>query len=196
MVVTGTLGGSVILPLQLQDGQQVESISWMCRSVPGAIATVTLVEPRGPDTFYQAERQYWGRLSVLGPGCSLQISHLSWEDAGSYRAHVNLWSSCITHAWEYSLHVCGECLGNGNRWVCVVTVFQSFFFFLINLFILFIYFWLLWVFIAVHGLSLVVVSGRTLCCGASASHCGGLGSRHLGFSSCGTQASVVVARGL
>ena len=77
----------------------------------------------------------------------------------------------------------------------MVTVFQSFFFFLINLFILFIYFWLLWVFIAVHGLSLVVVSGRTLCCGASA-YCGGLGSRHLGFSSCGTQASVVVARGL
>ncbi|KAB0389212.1 hypothetical protein E2I00_007960 [Balaenoptera physalus] len=105
MVVTGTLGGSVILPLQLQDGQQVESISWMCCSVPGAIATVTLVEPGGPDTFYQAETQYWGRLSVVGPGCSLQISHLSWEDAGSYRAHVNLWSSRITHAWEYSLHV-------------------------------------------------------------------------------------------
>ena len=66
----------------------------------------------------------------------------------------------------------------------------------IHLFILFIYFWLHWVFIAVHGLSLVVVSGRSLCCSASASHCGGLGSRHLGFSSCGTQPSVVVACGL
>ncbi|TKC48388.1 hypothetical protein EI555_001938 [Monodon monoceros] len=108
MVVTGTLGGSVILPLQLQDGQQVESIYWMCRLVPGVIATVTLVEAGGPDTFYQAETQYWGRLSVVGPGCSLQISHLSWEGAGSYRAHVNLWSSRITHAWEYSLHVYGK----------------------------------------------------------------------------------------
>ncbi|XP_007467165.1 PREDICTED: SLAM family member 9-like, partial [Lipotes vexillifer] len=105
MVVTGTLGGSVILPLQLQDGQQVESIYWMCRSVPGVIATVTLVEAGGPDTFYQAETQYWGRLSVVGPDCSLQIGHLSWEGAGSYRAHVNLWSSRITHAWKYSLHV-------------------------------------------------------------------------------------------
>nr|XP_030697925.1 SLAM family member 9-like isoform X3 [Globicephala melas] len=104
-VVTGTLGGSVILPLQLQDGQQVESIYWMCRLVSGVIATVTLVEAGGPDTFYQAETQYWGRLSVVGPGCSLQISHLSWEGSGSYRAHVNLWSSRITHAWEYSLHV-------------------------------------------------------------------------------------------
>ena len=45
-----------------------------------------------------------------------------------------------------------------------------------------------------HGLSLVAVSGATLCCGAQASHCSG-------FSCCGAQAlgvraSVVVARGL
>ncbi|XP_026951071.1 SLAM family member 5-like isoform X2 [Sagmatias obliquidens] len=113
-VVTGTLGGSVILPLQLQDGQQVENIYWMCRLVSGVIATVTLVEAGGPDTFYQAETQYWGRLSVMGPGCSLQISHLSWEGAGSYRAHVNLWSSRITHAWEYSLHVYGPGILGGE----------------------------------------------------------------------------------
>ncbi|XP_042112556.1 SLAM family member 9-like isoform X2 [Ovis aries] len=104
-VVTGTLGGSVTLPLQLQDGQQVESISWVCRSVPGAIATVTLVEAGGPDTFHQADSRYWGRLSVVGPDRSLQISHLSWADAGSYRAHVNLRSSRLTHTREYSLHV-------------------------------------------------------------------------------------------
>uniref|UniRef100_A0A8C2NII5 Ig-like domain-containing protein n=1 Tax=Capra hircus TaxID=9925 RepID=A0A8C2NII5_CAPHI len=104
-VVTGTLGGSVTLPLQLQDGQQVESISWVCRSVPGAIATVTLVEAGGPDTFHQADSRYWGRLSVVGPDRSLKISHLSWADAGSYRAHVNLRSSRLTHTREYSLHV-------------------------------------------------------------------------------------------
>ena len=34
----------------------------------------------------------------------------------------------------------------------------SLFFFLFNKFILFIYFWLCWVFVAAHGLSLVVVS--------------------------------------
>ena len=43
--------------------------------------------------------------------------------------------------------------------------------------------------------------GATLPCGARASHCGGfslwsMGSRHAGFSSCGTRASVVVALGL
>ena len=62
---------------------------------------------------------------------------------------------------------------------------------LINLFI---YFWLHWVFIAVHGLSLVAVSGDY-----SLSWCAGFslqwllllqstGSRHEGFSSCGLRA--------
>ena len=49
---------------------------------------------------------------------------------------------------------------------------------------LFIYFWLPWVFIAAHGLSLVVaIRGYSLL-------------RCMGFSSCGSQVSVVVARGL
>ena len=64
----------------------------------------------------------------------------------------------------------------------------------LSLFILFIYFWLRWAFVAVHGLSLVAASGATLRCGAQASHCGG-------FSCCGARAvgawaSVVVAHGL
>ena len=73
-------------------------------------------------------------------------------------------------------------------------------FFLINLFIYL--FWLHWVFIAVHGLSPVAASR-----GYSSLWCTGfsllwllwlqsMGSRCTGFSSCGTQASVVVARGL
>ena len=59
-----------------------------------------------------------------------------------------------------------------------------------------------WVFVAARGLSLVAVSG-----GYSSLRCGGFslrwllllrstGSRCTGFSSCGTRASVVVARGL
>ena len=54
-------------------------------------------------------------------------------------------------------------------------------FFFINLFILCIYFWLCWVFVAAHRLSLVVVSG-----GYSSFWC--MGSRCSGFSSCGLQA--------
>ena len=44
------------------------------------------------------------------------------------------------------------------------------FFFLFNCFI---YFWLCWVFVAAHGLSLVVAAGATLRCSAQASHHGG-----------------------
>ena len=62
------------------------------------------------------------------------------------------------------------------------------------LFILFIYFWLRWVFVAVCWLSLVAASG-----GCSSLQCAGfslwwllllwsMGSRHMGFSSCGTRA--------
>ena len=66
--------------------------------------------------------------------------------------------------------------------------------FLKNKFILFIYFWLCWVFVAARGLSLVAASGATLCCGARASHCGGFSC--CGARALGTRASVVVAHGL
>ncbi|XP_020945221.1 T-lymphocyte surface antigen Ly-9 isoform X1 [Sus scrofa] len=136
VVVTGTLGGSVTLPLMLPVGQHVESIFWMCRSVPGTIATVTLEEAGGPDIFYQAETRYWDRLSVVGPGRSLQISHLSWEDAGPYQAHINLRNSHIPHTWEYSLNVYEQLArprvtmssrisGNGHCLVILTCVAES-----------------------------------------------------------------------
>ena len=63
-----------------------------------------------------------------------------------------------------------------------------------NKFILFIYlFWLHWVFIAAHRLSLVVASGSysSLQCAGFSVRCllllWSMGSRHVGFSSCGTQ---------
>ncbi|XP_064138898.1 SLAM family member 9-like isoform X7 [Loxodonta africana] len=108
VVVTGTLGGSVTLPLQWPSDLEVESISWTTRSVPVAIASVTLVEAGGPDIFHQAENRYWGRVSVTGPGRSLQISNLSSEDAGFYRAHIDLRRSPVTHTREYILQVYGS----------------------------------------------------------------------------------------
>ena len=59
---------------------------------------------------------------------------------------------------------------------------------------LFIYFWLHQVFVAVRGLSLVVVAGATLHCGAWASHCGGFSC--CGAGALGAWASVLVACGL
>ena len=76
------------------------------------------------------------------------------------------------------------------------TESSVFFFFLKNQFYLFFYFWLHWVFVAAHGLSVVVASG-----GNSSLRCAGFslrwplllrstGSRHAGFSSCGTRAQL------
>ena len=84
-----------------------------------------------------------------------------------------------------------SCFGYSGSFV---LTHEFFFLCLINLFILFIYFWLSQVFVAARGLSLVAVSG-----GYSLLWCAGFslrwllllwstGSKHAGFSSCGMQA--------
>ena len=78
------------------------------------------------------------------------------------------------------------------NWQNDVT-FKSTFFFFNNIFYLFIYFWLCWVFVSVQGLSLVVASG-----GHCSSQCAGLSlSRPLLLRSTGSRraGSVVVAHG-
>ena len=67
--------------------------------------------------------------------------------------------------------------------------------------VLFISLWLCWVFVAMHGLCLVVAGGTTLLGGARAAHCIGFslqsrGSRRVGLSSWGARASVVGVHGL
>ena len=97
-------------------------------------------------------------------------------------------SSHIKHSINvcFKNYYCGESLSMG-RWQDEKKIHAFsilFFFFLINLFI---YFWLRWVFIATHGLSLVV-SGD-----CSSLWCAGFSlrstdSRCAGFSSCGARA--------
>ena len=78
--------------------------------------------------------------------------------------------------------------------ICHEIYISCTFFFNINLFILFIYFWLCWVFGAVCGLSLVEESrGYSLLWCADFSLqwlllSQSTGSRHMGFSSCGARA--------
>ena len=91
----------------------------------------------------------------------------------------------------FSLRSLQQYTSISSPYFCAIVVIYIF---LINLFILFIYFWLHWVFVAVCGLSLVAESG-----GHSSLQCPGFslrwllllrstGSRHAGVSSCGTRA--------
>ena len=103
-------------------------------------------------------------------------------------------------AWPWQCFHFGLIASKTLRQYTSVVINHSIFF---NKFIyLFIYFWLHWVFVTARGLSLVVASG-----GYSSLWCAGFslwwllllqstGSRHTGFSSCGTRASVIVAHGL
>ena len=82
---------------------------------------------------------------------------------------------------EFLKLVCVDSLGGG--WIITVMIF-------FKKLILF----LRWIFIAAGGLSLVAVRVVTIWCSAQGSHCGGftllwsLGSRCMGFSSCGVWA--------
>ena len=91
-------------------------------------------------------------------------------------------------------HETRKVAGGRSFWAWQATVGTLNFFLKINLCILFIYFWLRWVFVAVCRLSLVAASG-----GYSSLWCAGfslrwllllrsMGSRHVGFSSCGLRA--------
>ena len=94
---------------------------------------------------------------------------------------------------EYTPNHRSAYLKRVNFMVCELYLNRNIFLFFINLFY-FIYFWLHWVFVAAHGLSLVVASGGY----SSLPYAGfslrwllllrSMGSRRMGFSSCGTRA--------
>ena len=98
--------------------------------------------------------------------------------------------------WEPQTLLCLNHTGEntGFRINLPVVIYFSFFFLKNKFIYLFVCFWLRWVFVAVHGLSLVAVSG-----GYSSLRWVGFslrwllllrstGSRCVGFSSCGMQA--------
>ena len=90
---------------------------------------------------------------------------------------IDFWFAVTMRFWYSNLYV--------------YDYFNLFIYFFKNLFILVIYFWLCWVFVVAHGLSLVVASGgySSLWCVGFSLLCllllHSMGSRHAGFSSCG-----------
>ena len=137
----------------------------------------------------------WGfPCGSAGKESACNAGDLGWEDplekGKATHSNILVWripwtiqstgSQRVGHDWATSLHI--------YIWSYFICVFHNYLFFLI---ILFIYYWLHWVFIALCGLSLCVVSGATLHCSARVSHWSG-------FSCCraqalGTWASAVAA---
>ncbi|XP_023409926.1 SLAM family member 9 isoform X1 [Loxodonta africana] len=100
--VVAVLQESISLSLETPPDEEFENVIWsshirLATVVPGKKgnpAAITVINPR-----------YQGRVSFLGPSYSLQISNLSWEDAGPYHAQINLRTSQSSTMQRYNLRV-------------------------------------------------------------------------------------------
>ncbi|XP_006895594.1 PREDICTED: LOW QUALITY PROTEIN: SLAM family member 9 [Elephantulus edwardii] len=100
--VVAVLQESVCLPLDVSSDEEVESIIW---STHIQLAIVVADKEGNPATVTVTNPHYKGRVSFLGPSYSLQISNLSWDDAGPYQAQVNLKTSQIFTTQSYNLRI-------------------------------------------------------------------------------------------
>nr|XP_020835222.1 SLAM family member 7-like isoform X1 [Phascolarctos cinereus] len=103
VMVTGILEESAILPAEIPSGHKLENINWASRT------PVALVQPEGQSfKVITTHQNYRGRLNVPPNTYNLKISPLKMEDAGFYRADINLQNSAtstITITKNYTLHV-------------------------------------------------------------------------------------------
>ncbi|XP_027695872.1 SLAM family member 5-like isoform X2 [Vombatus ursinus] len=104
VMVTGILGESAILPTEIPNGYKLENINWASRT------SVALVQPEGQSVkIITTHQNYRDRLNVPPNTYNLKISPLKMEDAGSYRADINLQnpttSTTFTVTKNYTLHV-------------------------------------------------------------------------------------------
>ncbi|XP_036609520.1 T-lymphocyte surface antigen Ly-9-like [Trichosurus vulpecula] len=97
MQVIGTLGKSVTLHLEIPRGEELEDLTW---SKEGTIAIVTPGEP-----IKVIDKKIRDRVEVMSNNYSLQINSLTLEDAGVYRAQINIKDSDMTTTKEYNLQV-------------------------------------------------------------------------------------------
>uniref|UniRef100_F7FZK6 Ig-like domain-containing protein n=1 Tax=Monodelphis domestica TaxID=13616 RepID=F7FZK6_MONDO len=102
VVVTGILGESAILPADIPDKNKIDNINWASRT------PVAVVTPEGTAVnIITTHQNYKGRLNVSSKTYDLQINHLKMEDAGFYRADINLKTSSTstTITKNYTLQI-------------------------------------------------------------------------------------------
>ncbi|XP_053523975.1 SLAM family member 5 isoform X2 [Artibeus jamaicensis] len=105
ITVNGTLGEPVIFPLCIQELQQVTSIAWMNSKT--SVALVVVPDSGAAPQVTVTHENYYERINVSHTNYNLEISNLRMEDAGIYKADINVKTSKIksTITRSYSLQV-------------------------------------------------------------------------------------------
>lgn len=88
LTVNGILGDPVSFPLNIQESQKIANIAWM-----NSKTSVALVVPRDAGTAPQVtvtHQNYQKRINVSHQNYDLEISNLRMEDAGIYKADINI----------------------------------------------------------------------------------------------------------
>lgn len=100
MVVNGILGESVTFPLKIQESQKIDNIAWTAQS---SVAFIKLGVNKTEVTITQVS--YKGRIEVMGKNYDLVIRDLRMEDAGTYKADINVKNPEKTITKIYDLHI-------------------------------------------------------------------------------------------
>ncbi|XP_075845257.1 SLAM family member 5 [Microtus pennsylvanicus] len=101
-LVNGILGESVTFPLNIQEPQKVKNIAWTSKS------SVALIKPRlqgAPPEVTVTQAAYEGRIDVIEQNYDLIIKNLKTEDAGTYKADINIENTPATTTKHYYLHI-------------------------------------------------------------------------------------------
>ncbi|XP_062049697.1 SLAM family member 5 isoform X1 [Lepus europaeus] len=101
-IVNGILGESVTFYLNLQEPQQVQSVAWISKT---SVAFVAVEESGIAPKVTVTHRNYYERVNISVPNYDLVISGLRMEDAGDYRADINIQFPPFTITKYYSLQV-------------------------------------------------------------------------------------------
>ncbi|KAH0516055.1 Signaling lymphocytic activation molecule [Microtus ochrogaster] len=100
-LVDGILGESVTFPLNIQEPQKVKNIAWTSKS---SVAFVKARLQGAPPEVTVTQAVFEGRIDVIEQNYDLIIKGLRMEDAGTYKADINI-ENIPTTTKHYHLHI-------------------------------------------------------------------------------------------
>ncbi|XP_053463789.1 SLAM family member 5 [Nycticebus coucang] len=102
LTVIGILGESVTFPLNIQESQQVGTIAWTSET---SVAVVIPGDSGAAPKVTVTHKNYYERIHVLAQNYDLVINSLRMEDAGIYKADINIKNHPYTITKHYNLQV-------------------------------------------------------------------------------------------